>query len=135
MVSESPESLREFLRTCVPSYEALEILLLMAQEPPKAWHAAELSAACKLADDLVGLALESLCAAGLLEVLEPSGQRGYRFAPESDALGARVVELGRAYDEQRLLVIRLMSENALERLRGAAVSRLAEAFLFERRKK
>ena len=64
-----------------------------------------------------------------------AGQRRFVFAPKSAELGARVVELERAYVERRLAVVQMMSANAVERMRGAAIRRFADSFRLERPKK
>jgi hypothetical protein len=129
------QNLREFLRDFVPSYEELEVLLLLAREA-RQWSAAELSEALSARDDVIAAAAASLVqTGGLVDIVTVGGQRRFVFAPKSAELAARVVELERAYVERRLAVVQMMSANAVERMRGAAIRRFADSFRLERPKK
>jgi hypothetical protein len=129
------QNLREFLRDFVSSYEELEVLLLLAREA-RQWSAAELAAALSAREDVIEAAAESLVDVGcLVDAVTAVGQRRFIFAPNSLELGARVAELDRAYVERRLAIVQMMSANAVERMRGAAIRRFADSFRLERPKK
>lgn len=135
MTSVDTEALQAFLREHVSSFEELETLLFLARGPHRSWSAQELAAALKLGDDNVQAALGGLIAVGnLVEVSTHGTTTGYRYAP-APALRPLLERLRVAYDEERVLILQLMTSNALQRVRSAAAHRLADAFRLQRDKK
>ena len=111
-------------------------MLLLARESDRSWTDNELAEALKVQVDTITSAVDALCAVeGLLEADDRAGPRRCRYAPKSAMLRQVVEELAIAYDEQRLAIVRIMSANALDRVRGAAMLRLANAFRIERPKR
>ena len=136
MVAGPSEFLRAFLHESISSYEELEALLLLARASDRSWTQSEVAEALKATPDSLELALSNLAAVdGLLQVASQGGARRFRYAPKSKLLRQVVDELLVSYAEQRLAIVQLMSANALERVRGAAMRRLADAFRVERPKK
>jgi hypothetical protein len=136
LASGPSEFLQAFLHDSVSSYEELEALLLLARESDRRWTDGELAEALKVKVDAIATALDALTSVeGLLEVDDHAGERRCRYAPKSKMLRQVVDELASAYAEQRLAIVQLMSANALARVRGAAMLRLANAFRIERPKK
>lgn len=129
------EPLRTFLREQVFGFEELRALLCLAAEPTRAWSAAEVEAATGVPNELAEAALEELARRGRLVKALPGRPLCYRYAAASRAVDDLVAELVRAYDEQRLAVIRMMNDNALHRVRSTAARQLAEAFRLDREKK
>jgi hypothetical protein len=81
-------------------------------------------------------ALEELTSVGgLVDVIRSSSAPLYLYAPRDESVRQRVGELAEAYAERRMTVIQMLSANALERVRHAAMRRLADAFRLERGKK
>lgn len=135
-MSERPSApLRTFLRDHVSSFEQLRVLLHL--ESGGEATAAEVAAKVGLPPELTEGALEELMQAGqLVRGVAPSGGHvHYSYAPSTSGLRALVSELARVYAETPLSVIRMMNENAVERLRSTAARRLAEAFRLDREKK
>ncbi|MES1184675.1 MAG: hypothetical protein ABUL60_12750 [Myxococcales bacterium] len=136
LLSDPSELLRDFLRDNVSSYEELEALLFLARNPDRDWSAAEVANALKAAVDIIKDALETLRARDRMVV---GGSRAgvvvYRYACSDPSLEKRLDELRRAYEEERLSVVQMMTGNALDRVRRAAVLRLADAFRLETGKK
>lgn len=129
MVSDPSEALQAFLRDSISSYEELEALLLLVRESGRSWTAGEIARALEVEVEGIVSALNQLAAVeGLLNVDDQSGQRRFQFAPKSELLPPIVEELATAYAEQRLAIVRLMSTNALDRVRSAAIRGLASAF-------
>jgi hypothetical protein len=130
------ELLQAFLHDSISSYEELEALLLLVRESHRGWTDNELAEALKVQVDAITPAVDALAAVeGLLDVDDQTGQRRCRYAPKSAILRQVTEELASAYVEQRLAIVQLMSANALNRVRGAAMLRLANAFRIERPKK
>jgi hypothetical protein len=135
-MGDLPAGLAEFLHDHVSSYEKLETLLLLARSPERDWSAPDIAQSLNASVDSIEEALEGLLAAGsLLECVQAARPLKVRYLPSNQQVHALVTELQRAYVEQRLAVVQIMSANALERVRSAAGRRLAEAFRFERSKK
>lgn len=137
MISEPDERLQLFLRDHMTSYAELEALLFLARNDDRALSGAEVATSLGAAAESIDEALEGLAAVGgLVEVTrQQSGVFLYRYAPNSQSDRQQVSELQQAYDERRLSVMQMMSTNALERVRSAAMQRLADAFRIERGKK
>lgn len=136
MVRSLSEFLQAFLRASISSYEELEVLLLLVRASNRSWTAHELADALKVEVDGLAPALDQLGAIeGLLEIGNRAGERRFRYAPKSKVLQQVVEELATAYVEHRLAVVQLMNANALERVRGAAVRGLANAFRIGRPKR
>lgn len=136
MVGNLSEVLQAFLRDSISSYEELEALLLLVRESHRSWTDDELAEALKVQVDRIEPALDALASVeGLLAVDNQAGQRRFRYAPRSELLRQVVQELATAYAEQRLAIVQLMSTNALNRVRGAAIRGLANAFRVHRPKK
>lgn len=136
LFSRLSEFLQAFLHDSISSYEELEALLLLVRESERSFSDRELAEALKVDVAYITPALDQLASVeGLLEVEDQAGQRRLRYAPKSKLLRQVVEELATAYVEQRLAIVQLMSANALDRVRGAAIRRLANAFRIERPKK
>jgi hypothetical protein len=135
-VSEGPlEPLRVFLREQVFGFEELRALLCLVAEPARAWSSLEVEAATGMPIELAEAALEELARRGRLVRVLPGGTLLYRYAATNRSLDDLAKQLARAYDEQRLAVIRMMNDNALHRVRSTAARQLAEAFRLDREKK
>ena len=123
MNGELDERLRLFLRDFVSSYEALETLLFLAKNAGREWSRAEVAAQLNVTAESIAEALAELVGVGgLVEATQRAGTLLYRYAPSGESRAQHVVELLRAYDEQRLSVVLAMSANALERVRSAAIA-------------
>jgi DNA-binding MarR family transcriptional regulator len=134
LTSDETENLRVFLRDHVSSFEELEVLLFFVRGPRHACSLADLGEALSLSKELLKMALAQLMAAGLPISSADGSSESYRYTP--DAQSEQILEsLRDAYDEQRLTILRIMSSNAMERVRSTAARRLADAFRLDRSKK
>lgn len=131
-----PEDVRALLHTHIESYEQLEVLLLLRRERYEEWTIAGLAARLRVHEDLVGSALERLKASGLV-VATAAAPPAPRFAyrPSSSGLDAAAGRLDREYAEHPIRIIQLMSANAIERVRTAALHTFADAFVLKKDKK
>lgn len=134
MLVDQFDSLCRFLRDHVSGYEELEALLLIARQAERSWTADEVAASLNVPVEPIATALGRLVATELVEVVQGGERAAYRYAARTDMLRDKVAELQRAYAEQRLMVMQMMSTNALERVRTAAHQRFADAFRLERKK-
>ena len=132
--SQIAAAVRTLVAEQLYGYEQLEALLFLHARPGEECLAETVAAALRIPVGTAAGALEDLVTRGLASA-RGAGRPAYRFAPSSPELGAAVAALERAYAEQRLAVIRLMSENAIERLRTGATRAFADSFLVVRRKR
>ena len=135
LIGELDEQLRLFLHDSVKSYEELEALLFLAQNEGQSFSAAAVTLALNATAGSLDGALEELTSVGLVAVARDSTPSLYRYAPSDESCRQRVVELAAAYKERRMTVVQMLSANALDRVRRAAMRRLADAFRLERGKK
>jgi hypothetical protein len=119
------EALREFLKSTVPSYEELDILLLLRRESARTWSSAEAGAMLALSPDAALVALQKLREKGVLTSRARRGVQRFRFAPKTDALRHHVSRLAHLYVVDRAFVAEIMSLNSLERVRAAAAQTFA----------
>lgn len=124
-----PEDVQGFLREQVTSYEELETLLLLRTSRNRFWTATELAEALHVRRDDAVEAVERLQGLGLLEA------RGAEFSYTVSPMEETIARLEEACRESRLEVMKLMSENSVERVRSAAARALADAFILRRGKK
>lgn len=136
LTGEHGETLRQFLHDSVKTFEELESLLFLARHPDQDFSAEAVTAALDATAGSIDEALEELANVGeLVKVTRAGAVRVYRYAPRDESIRQRVAELEAAYRERRMTVVQMLSTNALERVRRAAMRRLADAFRMERRRK
>jgi hypothetical protein len=129
-VTEIPSPVQAFLLEHIESYEQLEILLLLRLEATEIWSEARISARLGLSATLTADALSALLAHGL--VRRQGEPPRCVFAPRSEALDQVVTELARSYASQRLEILKLMSANAIKRMRTDALRAFADAFVLRK---
>lgn len=127
------QDLRQFLFDNVATYDELETLLLLQRQPALDWEANAAAQALGLPVDQCQTALESLAARGLLGRGEGPGT--FRYAPASKDLAQAAEQLQRAYLKDRFAIIQLMTTNAMDRVRAAALDRLGGALRLRDSKK
>jgi DNA-binding IclR family transcriptional regulator len=113
--------LRQFLFDRVTSYDEIEALLWLQKNPGHASTITEIASALGLSRAACLLALENLAAQGLLAL----GEEKFRYAPANEELAAAAEQLRRFNSEDRFAIVQLMTTNAMDRVRAAAVSRFA----------
>jgi hypothetical protein len=119
-----PEEVRRLLRQHVASFEQLQVLLLLGRSSDAQWIGPTIAAELGISPDASQLAADELAASGLLERVEALPHDYYRSVvplPLSQALQ-------KAYEDNRLELINLMSANAFDRLRTSALRTFTRAF-------
>ena len=129
-----PEDVRALLHEHIESYEQLETLLLLRRERYEQWTDEALSARLRVRTELIETALAGLKASGLVEATGTVPTR-FAYRAASAGLDAAVGRLEREYAERPILIIQLMSANAIERLRTAALHTFADAFVLKKKDK
>lgn len=121
-----------FLRDHIDSFESLEILLLLRRERTP-YTAEELSRRLKTRAPLIDDALASLVRARLVNA-DQNVLTLYTYADEDSARDAIVGSLDRIYRDEPIQIMRLMSTNAIERLRTSTIRAFADAFIVRKHK-
>ena len=131
--SEIAAPVRTLIAERVHGYEQLEAIVFLHARPTEDTTPEAVAGALRIPVEAAAEALEDLVKRGLASARE-SGRRAYRFDPATPELRAAVAALERAYAEQRLAIIKLLSDHAIERLRTGATRAFADSFLIGRRK-
>jgi predicted ArsR family transcriptional regulator len=131
---ELPEDVRALLQEHIESYEQLELLLLLRRERYEEWTIAGLATRLHVREELIRAALERLKAAGLVATAgaTPAAPR-FAYRPASSGLDAAAGRLDREYEERPIRIIQLMSANAIDRVRTAALHTFADAFVLQKK--
>jgi hypothetical protein len=127
-----PGDVQAFLRLRIETYEQLELLRLLHREPAKHWSATELGEQLRISPELAEAAAQALQAAGLADRSSTAPVIHYNYYqadPLTNATVDRVLEL---YRDQPLQILKLMSSNAIERVRTAALRTFADAFVLKK---
>ncbi len=135
MTGDLPEDVRAMLHEHVESYEQLEVLLLLRRERYEEWTVTGLAARLHVREELVDSALEGLRRAGLVAITGAAPAPRFVYRPASSGLDAAASRLDREYAERPIKIIQLMSANAIERLRTAALHTFADAFVLKKNDK
>lgn len=132
--SELPPDVDEFLRDHIESYEQLELLLIMRSDTGPSWTEETLGARLRITSAPVRAALDRLESAGFAEARVQAGEKHYAYLCQSDNVEATISRLAAAYREYPIPIIKVMSANAIERLRTAALRTFADAFIVRKDK-
>ena len=130
-----PEDVRALLHEHIESYEQLEVLLLLRRERYEEWTVAGLAARLHVREELVASALVGLKAGGLVAATAADPAPRFAYRTSSSGLDAAAGRLEREYAEHPIRIIQLMSANAIERVRTAALHTFADAFVLKKDKK
>lgn len=134
-IDEIPEDIRLFLLEHVESYEQLDILALLRPQAERSFSADEVAGAANIALSAAEIALSGLHHGGILEGTPDAGGPRFRYAPRNPGIDGLVDRLLRAYKENPLGIVKLMSANAIDRVRNYAIRAFANSFVLERKKK
>jgi DNA-binding transcriptional ArsR family regulator len=129
-----PDDVQHFLRDRVETFEQLESLLVLWRQRSRKSSIDDIVSGSKMRENAVAIALAELNHAGLIEKYLEAGVEYYRLSGAL-ALNDELLErLQHAYDDDILEVMKLMTSNAMERLRTSAVRTFSEAFVLRRKK-
>jgi hypothetical protein len=128
-----PEDVRAFLSEHIQSYEQLEILLLLRREKMD-WTAQRLSSHLKISPSLTEAALSELHSRGLVDSPLGASQVRYTGGSRLPDLEVTMGRLASVYAARPIEIIRLMTANAIERVRTAALRTFVDAFVVRKDK-
>ena len=114
-----PEEVRRFIFQHINSVEQLEILLLLRQQPGRAWSADAVARELRIASESAGERLEDMASARLL-LRQGVRPEEYRYAPETMKLDDAVRGLATGYATRRVTVINLIYSKPIDRIRTFA---------------
>lgn len=114
-----------FIKGSIRSTWALELLLLLRKNAPRAYAPAELVRELRGTAMLIDACLQQLLAVGLVAA---ENEGAYRYNPATPALDQLCVDLENAYRERPVAVINAIVASPNERLRT-----FADAFRFNKK--
>jgi predicted ArsR family transcriptional regulator len=126
-----PARVRRLLEAHVETYEQLEALLFLARRG-KPHNADTVAEELGIAPEAALEALQHLRARGLVVETSAGRERVYRIETASTHADSPVQTLARLYEERRMDVAKLMTDNAIARMRTATIRRFADAFIVKR---
>lgn len=127
-----PTNVQALLYEHIESYEQLEVLLLLRLEAVETWSEERISSRLKIPSAMAAEALGALIKSGLVK-LRADWPR-YEYAAETRALDDAVGTLARLYTTHRFEIVKLMSANAIKRMRTGALRAFADAFVLHKDK-
>ncbi|MBC8072559.1 MAG: hypothetical protein IAG13_29830 [Deltaproteobacteria bacterium] len=129
-----PSEILDLLQAQVGSLEALEVLLLLHRDPERAWDRFEIANRLGLPDDIVEASAAGMRAHGFLVLHGTGAGATWQYAEQPAPRGATVEKLASLYADRRLEIMRILSAQAMERLRESAARAFADAFIIRRKK-
>jgi hypothetical protein len=121
------EAVQQFIVKYISSVDQLEILLLLKQDPRRAWTADETARALFTQTESVAIRLVELTSQGLLSEKKLAERAVYQYGPRTPDLDAVVTELARVYPAYRVSVINLIFSKPIDKIRT-----FADAFRFKK---
>jgi len=113
-----PPRVRELIIDHIDSVMQLEVLLLIASQPQRAWTASDLAELLRIDPAWVDSQLRAMAAGGL--ACEQPDPAAFRFEPRSAELSQAVDELARTYADRRVTVIGLIFAKPIDKIRSFA---------------
>jgi hypothetical protein len=127
-----PAEIESFLEAVIDSFEHLAILLLMRQERDRSWSPAEAAQALGIPAEVVQSAITSLLEQQLLHVVQDEAALRYVYAA-SGARDALVERLNVEYAQNPARLMRLLSAQAIQRVRTSAIRAFADSFILKKK--
>lgn len=124
-----PLDVMVLLRDRVPGPSDLEMLLLVRSDPARGWAVQAVAQAIGLPEPWVKDSLEGLRQVALVVQDGSMAEPRFFYRPATPALEASVTALARLYEERPAEVIRRLNDNAITRVRLAAVQAFPAALL------
>jgi hypothetical protein len=127
-----PAEVQALLYDHIESYEQLEILLLLRLEAAESWSEEHISSRLNISPTLTAAALSALRLSGVVK-LRGEWPR-YEYAADTPAIDDAVNMLVAIHSTHRFEIIKLMSANAIRRMRTGALRAFADAFVLRKDK-
>ena len=130
MSTKLPDGVAELLADRVDSFEKLELIVALHAAPRATMSLDELCRTLKLARDVVREAALQLRAASLVELTSVDD---VQLLPPTKSERAAVTDLVQVYADDRLALVKAMSELSVNRIRSMAARTFAEAFVIRKK--
>jgi DNA-binding IclR family transcriptional regulator len=129
-----PEELVRFLQDRVASLEQLETLLLLRRTRDRVWGLTDVAQRLSMPESSIEPVLVELTRHGMLASHGTGIAKTWQYSPASPELAALIERLAVVYDDRRLEIMRMLSAQAMERIRDSAAKAFADAFVIGRKK-
>jgi Mn-dependent DtxR family transcriptional regulator len=127
------ENVRTLLLEHIETHEQLAAVLLLRNAQQQTWTNQALALELNISEPIARETLEHLLQHGLLKHADPQ-LLGYRYSPETAELGERVDHLAEAYNTHWIDILKLLSENAIVRVRITVMGAFTDAFVVHAKK-
>lgn len=134
-MNEVPAEVRKFLYEHVETLEELEVLVFLARNPQSAWTAEELEMKLQIPFGSVSSAFHTLRKSGMCEVAHGSEEPAYLLPRRDPVLRMQIERMAAVYEVNRFGIIKLLSEAAMDRVRGSMTKAFADAFVLGGKKR
>ena len=124
MLGEISPELKQFVENSIESIAQLEALLLLRNEPQRAWSAADIGKALYLPEDVAGSLLADFVRVGFATIVPPTKDQ-YNYRARDEETDRLLGQLQAAYHDRRVAVISLIYSKPLNK-----VQTFADAFRF-----
>jgi DNA-binding IscR family transcriptional regulator len=131
--TELPSDVQAFLRDHIESHEQLEALLLLRNHSDW-WDAQRVASELGVSESIAEEALRHLSRQRLLSTVVGAKTVRFRYDPETPELDRAIERLDAAHVHQALEIVKLMTSNAIERLRAKAAITFADSFVSRSRR-
>ena len=116
MSDQIPSQVETFVSSCIGSIAELELLLLLAEDPAKAWTVDSVARQLYVTPASVEAVFVQMTAKGLLS----RGADGYRFSPRTPDVVETVSTLKDLYAKRRLKVMEMIYAGPTEKYQSFA---------------
>jgi len=130
-----PEDVQSFLHDHLQAHEHLEVLLWVRTHADQAWTAQSIALELRMSELLSEEALRALYRRRLVRARKGFHELLFQYGPHTVELDQLVGKLARAYDEGRVAILKLMTANALQRLRTKTFRRFCHPLFSGRTKR
>lgn len=124
-----PAEIHEFVKNQLQTHDGAEALLLLCRRRSETWTVDAVASALQLPSARVRDTLLDLGGHGLLEIVVDGDGFAFRYHPRDPALEQLADQFASIYEDNRIEIIKLMGDYAIERVRNSANRTFWDAFL------
>jgi DNA-binding transcriptional MocR family regulator len=132
--TEVPSDVKTLLTDHIESHEQLEALLLLRNHRDGMLDAQRVALELGVSESMAEEALRHLSSQRLLSTVTGPKKARFRYNPETPELDRAIERLDAAHVHQTLEIVKLMTSNAIERLRSRALATFADGFASKSRR-
>ncbi|HEY4187439.1 MAG TPA: hypothetical protein VGP07_20350 [Polyangia bacterium] len=128
------QEVRALLSIKIQSIEQLEVVLFLRERLGHAWTPSALAAKLHLTSSEAEGALRQLRSARLVDVVRSDSTTSFRYLPGDSNLSETVERLALEYQQSPLEIVRIISANAIERVRTGTLRFFADSFVLGKKR-